>query len=66
MVLDRAHQPPQRRPMDLARYHLDAMRHLKTTMETRQAVETRPEQILAGHDLTEGSEIQANLEACAQ
>ena len=68
MVLGRAYQPPQRRPMDHACYHLETIKIVlqeKTTRETSQAVERRPGQILERHDLAEESTIQANLEtAC--
>ena len=43
MVLGRAYQPPQRRQMDLARHHLETIWQEKTTRETSQAVERRPE-----------------------
>ena len=45
VVLDKAYQPPQRRPMDLACQHLEIIRQEKTTRETSQAVERRPGQI---------------------
>ena len=65
MVLDRAQQPPQRRPLDLACHHLETIRQEKTTRETSQAVERRLGQILERHDLAENSARQANLEtAC--
>ena len=38
-----AYQPPQRRPMDLARHHLETIWQDMTTRETSQAVERRPE-----------------------
>ena len=62
MVLGRAHQPPQRRPMDLACHHLDTMRQERTTRKTSQAVQRQPGQILEGHDLVEDSARQDNLE----
>ena len=62
MVLGRAHQPPQRRPMDLACHHLETIRQENTTRKTSKAVERRPGQILERHDLAEDSTIQANLE----
>ena len=55
MVLGRAYQPPQRRPMDLARHHLETIWQEKTSRETSQAVERRPEQILERHDMAEDS-----------
>ena len=65
MVLCRAYQPPQRRPMDLACYHLETIWHEKTTRETSQAMERRPGQLLERHDMAEDSTIQGNLEtAC--
>ena len=60
VVLGRAHQPPQRRSMDLARRKLD---NKKTKEKTSQAVERRPGQTLAGHDLAEDSTRQGKLEA---
>ena len=39
MVLGRAYQPPQRRPMDLARRYLETIWQEMTTRETSQAVE---------------------------
>ena len=62
MVLGRAYQPPQRRPMDLAYHHLETTRKEKTTRETSQAVERRPGQILERQDMAEDSAIQANME----
>ena len=62
MVLGRAYQPPQRRPMDLARHHLETIRQEKTSRETSQAAERRPGQILERHDMAEDSPSQANLE----
>ena len=53
MVLDRAYNPPQRRSMDLACHHLEAIRQEKTTREASQAVERRPGQILERHDMAE-------------
>ena len=65
MVLGRAYKPPQRRPMDHAFYQLETIRQEKTTMETSQAVERRPGQILERHDRAEDCTKQANLEtAC--
>ena len=55
MVLGRAYQPPQRRPMDLTCHHLQAIRQENTTREASQAVERRPAQILERHDLPEDS-----------
>ena len=63
VVLGRAHQPPQRRPMDLACHHLETIGQEKTTRETSQVAERRPGQILERHDLAEDSTRQANLEA---
>ena len=53
MVLGRAHQPPQRRPMDLTFHHLEntIIWQEKTTRETSQAVERGSVQILERHDL---------------
>ena len=62
MVLGRAYQPPQRRPMDLARHHLETIWQEKTSRETSQAVERRPGQILERHDMTEDSTRQGHLE----
>ena len=42
MVMGRAYQPPQRRQMDFACHHLEAIWQEKTTRETSQAVERRP------------------------
>ena len=65
MVLGRAYQPPQRRPMDLEYHHLETIGQEKTTRETSQAVERRPGQILERHDMAENSTRQGNLEtAC--
>ena len=65
MVLGRAYQPPQRRPMDLVCHHLETILQEKTTRETSQAVERRPRQILERHDMAEESTRQGNLEtAC--
>ena len=65
MVLGRAYQPPQRRPMDLTCHHLATIWQEKTTRETSQAVERRPRQILERHDMAEESTRQGNLEtAC--
>ena len=61
MVLGRAYQPPQRRPMDLARHHLETIGKEKTTRETSQVVERRPGQILERHDMAEDSTIQGHL-----
>ena len=64
MVLGRAYQPPQRRPMDHACYHLETIWQEKTTRETSQAVKRRHGQI-ERHDLAEDSTRQGNLEtAC--
>ena len=60
MVLGRTYQPSQRRPMDLACHQLETVWQERTTSETSQAVERRPGQILAGHDLAEDSTRQAN------
>ena len=49
MVLGMAHQPPGKRPMDLACHHLETIWDEKTTRETCQAVERRPGQILERH-----------------
>ena len=62
MVLGRAYQPPQRWPMDLARHHLETIWQEKTTRETSQTVERRPEQILERNDMTEDSTRQGHLE----
>ena len=62
MVLGRAYQPPQRRPMDLARHHLETIWQENTSRETSQAVERRPGQILERHDMAEDSTIQGHLE----
>ena len=65
MVLGRAYQPPQRQPTDLACHHLETIWQEKTTRETSQAAERRPEQILDRHDMAEDSTRQGNLEtAC--
>ena len=39
VVLCTAHQPPQRRPMDLGCHHLEAIRQQKTTRETSQTMD---------------------------
>ena len=62
MVLGRAYQPPQRRPVDLARHHLETIWQEKTSRETSQAVERRPGQILKRHDMAEDSTRQSHLE----
>ena len=62
MVLGRAYQPPQRRPMDLARHHLETIWPEKKSRETSQAVERRPGQILERHDMAEDSTRQGHLE----
>ena len=62
MVLGRAYQPPQRRPMDLARHHLETIWQENTSRETSQAVERRPGQILERHDMAEDSTRQGHLE----
>ena len=62
MGLGRAYQPPQRRPMDLARHHLETIWQEKTSRETSQAVERRPGQILERHDMAEDSTRQGHLE----
>ena len=62
MVLGRAYQPPQRRPMDL----LETIRQEKTTPETSQVEERRPGQILERHDLADDCTRQANLETAAE
>ena len=62
MVLGRAYQPPQRRPMDLACHHLETIWQEKTTRKTSQAVERRPGQILERHDMAEDSTRHGNLE----
>ena len=66
MVLGRAYQPPQRRPMDLACHQLETIKwQEKTTRETSQAMERRPGQILERHDMAEESTRQGSLEtAC--
>ena len=53
MVLGRARQLLQRRPMDLACHRLETIRQVETTRETSQAVDRRPGQILERHDLAE-------------
>ena len=65
IVLDRAHQSPQRRLLNLACHHLEIIRQEKTIRETSQAVERRDDlvKILEGRDLAEHSTRQANLEA---
>ena len=62
MILGRAYQPSQRRPVDLARHHLETIRQEKTSRETSQAVERRPVQILEQHDMAEDSTRQGHLE----
>ena len=62
MDLGRAHQPPQRRPIDLACHLFETIRQENTTRETSQAVERRPGQILERHDLAEDSTLSANME----
>ncbi len=62
IILGRAYQPPQRRPMDLACHHLETTCQEKTTRETSQAVERRPGQILERHDMADDSTRQGNLE----
>ena len=52
-VQGRAYQPPQRRPMDLACYHLDTIRQENTTRDASQSAERRPGQILGRHDMAE-------------
>ena len=65
IVLGRAHQLPQRIRTDLACHHLETISQENTTRETSQAVDTRPGQILEGHNLAEDRTRQANLEtAC--
>ena len=63
MVMGRAHQPPERRPMDMTCHHLETIQQENTTWETSQAVERRSGEILEGHDLAEDCARQANLEA---
>ena len=53
VVVDRAHQPPQRRSMGLACHHMETIRQENTTRETSQAVERRRGQILERHDLAD-------------
>ena len=53
MVLGRTNQPPQRQPMDLTCHLLDTIWQENAKMETIQAVERRPGQILEQHDLAE-------------
>ena len=55
MVMDRAYQPPQIRPVDLACHHLETISQEKTTTGTSQAVEKRPGLILERCDLAEDS-----------
>ena len=62
MVLGRAYQPPQIRPMDLTCHHLETIRQEKTTKETSQEVERRPGQILERPDMAKDSTRQGNLE----
>ena len=64
MVLGRADQPPQRRPMDLASHHLENMREENTTRETSKAWRddldaTCTHTVLEGHDLAGDTTIQA-------
>ena len=53
MVLGRAYQPPQKQPMDFACHHLETIWQEKSTMETSQAMERRPGQILERQDMAE-------------
>ena len=62
MVLDGSHQPPQRRPMDLAYHNLETVWQEKTTREPGQTVEILPGQVLERHDKAEDSRRQGNLE----
>ena len=65
MILGRADEPPQRRPMYLACHHLETIRQELTTRETSQAVEKQPGPIPKGYDLAKDSARQANLDgAC--
>ena len=60
-----AYQPPQRRSMDHACYHLETIWQETTTRETSQAVGRRPGQILERDDLAEDCTRQANLETAS-
>ena len=63
MVLGRACQPPQRRPMVLACHHLETI--IMTRKDDKGDQPSGGETtwtILEGHYLTEDSTIQANLE----
>ena len=62
-VLDRAHQPPQRRAMDVACHNLESIRQENTERETSDAMERRPGKLLEGHDLAKDSTTQANMKA---
>ena len=62
MVLGRAHQPPKKKPMDIACLHLENIRQEKTKRETSPTVERRPGQILERHDLAEDGTRQANMD----
>ena len=55
MVPCRAHQPPQRRQMDLECRHLETIWQEKMSKKASQAVKRRPGQILERHDLAEDS-----------
>ena len=54
MVLGRAYQPPQRRPMDLARHHLETIDKKRRSGGDGQ--------ILERHDMAEDSTRQGHLE----
>ena len=54
-----AHQPPQRRPMDVACHHVETIRQENTTRDASQLAERRPGQILERRDLAEDNTIQA-------
>ena len=65
MVLGRAYQPPQRRPMDLANHHLETICQENTTRETSQAVERRAGKYCSDRIWQHNSTRQANLKpAC--
>ena len=51
VVLGKAHQPPQRPPMNLACHHVETIQQENTTREASQALERRPGQIPERHDL---------------
>ena len=63
VVLGRAHQPPQRRPLDLASHHYETMRKETHNQGDQQSggemTWTRPAQILEAHDLAGDTTRQA-------